>query len=518
MLVILANIKSPQLIDLKIEVQNEWRKIYKKELAYLLIPSIFWLTIKWIILAIFGSTISGVGLVGALAISGVLQPTATPIPQPTPIPTAARPTSTAVSTIAPPSPTSTTLSPTLTAKALLTASNQVIGANFGSAVSLSSDGKWAIVGDLPYAPPGKTGRQSAAYIFQKTGSNDWKEKRMLPRPPSSVPNSFGYAVAFSGDGRTVLVGAPPTADPEGKAIEGGVAYIYRQDGNGNWPSTPTATLIPDAPNDSNYFGESVALSKDGNKAVVGLKTSKARAYLFTSNNGNWGNSSSAALDSGTTDPSNTYHNVVAISQDGNTVVIGAAIPGVLNGWGVFIFSSSDKYTTPQRLNISNQEVGEDSGVLTSTWIAISGDGNTIFVGAKEQTHTACGYTSGKVYIFSRAANNWSQATPPLTEPQAKCYTDYSFGSNIAVSGDGKTVLIAASRSTPPGIAFLYRYINNKWVFDNQPLEPDQGANPGVSLFGWSVSLSEDGNTALIGATGDVEANPGKVYVIEPKLP
>lgn len=92
-----------------------------------------------------------------------------------------------------------------------------------------------------------------------------------------------------------------------------------------------------------------------------------------------------------------------------------------------------------------------------------------------------------------------------------------FGLQVAVSGDGSTVLVSAlgedERYTDPGQAFVFRAEGGEWRQQARFTadEEDHGA-----LFGHSVALNHDGSVGLVGCpTGGRtdDAVPGNVYVV-----
>ena len=106
------------------------------------------------------------------------------------------------------------------------ASNPQAGAQFGTAVALSSDGGAVVVG-APGDPSIATGINSgvdatapetavgAAYAFSFSGST-WKQQayvKPLYPPPSMLSLEFGSVVALSADGTTLAVGAPDDESP-----------------------------------------------------------------------------------------------------------------------------------------------------------------------------------------------------------------------------------------------------------------------------------------------------------------
>ena len=70
---------------------------------------------------------------------------------------------------------------------------------FGLTVSLTADGHTALVG-----APGRA--VGAAYVFVEQGGK-WSEQQELDSPAGSAQDTYGLAVALSGDGATALVGA-----------------------------------------------------------------------------------------------------------------------------------------------------------------------------------------------------------------------------------------------------------------------------------------------------------------------
>jgi len=82
-------------------------------------------------------------------------------------------------------------------------------------------------------------------------------------------------------------------------------------------------------------------------------------------------------------------------------------------------------------------------------------------------------------------------------------SDDSFGSSVSLSSDGNTALVGAYREdTSPnsgnGAAYVFIRASGMWTEQTKLIASDAGGN---DLFGQSVALSADGNTALIGAWG-----------------
>ena len=104
-------------------------------------------------------------------------------------------------------------------------------------------------------------------------------------------------------------------------------------------------------------------------------------------------------------------------------------------------------------------------------------------------------TVGAAYVFAEQGGKW-RLEQELESPAGSA-TD-TYGYSVALSGDGSTALVGAygGGSTENGVVYSYALQEGRYVLNGQITAPD-GA-PGDE-FGASVSLSGLGNVALIGA-------------------
>ena len=87
----------------------------------------------------------------------------------------------------------------------------------------------------------------------------------LSAPDTAASDLFGNAVAISDSGNTAIVGA--YLDDAAGGTNSGSASVYVRDAGGNWTFQQKLEAPDGAAGDS--FGVSVALSADGNLALVG---------------------------------------------------------------------------------------------------------------------------------------------------------------------------------------------------------------------------------------------------------
>ena len=146
---------------------------------------------------------------------------------------------------------------------------------------------------------------------------------------------------------------------------------------------------------------------------------------------------------------------VAISGDGNTAIVGAQYEdpdGTSDAGAAYIFTwSGTSWSEQQKIQSSDKQSGDRFG----NSVAISENGNTAIVGAYAE-----GFASGAAYIFTRSgtSSSWSEQQ----KIRALDWASYDlFGSSVAISGDGDTTIIGArvedTGGTDAGAAYIYQY-------------------------------------------------------------
>jgi hypothetical protein len=300
---------------------------------------------------------------------------------------------------------------------------------------------------------------------------------MLSGQGQGLSGRFGASVALSGDGATALVGSPAAAG-------GGVAWVFVH--HGNWwaqlqkPLGPTAGAVA--------FGASVALSGDAEVALVGDPgAGRASAYVRAG--------AGAFQPLGALSPENAdvagFGGSVSLSADGDSALVGAAGPGGAGGAWLFIRSGSGPFRLASAL------VAPVGGGGFGSTVALSGDGDTALVAAPRTGN-------GAVWLFQRSGPQTFSPTSELSVPGRS-----AFGSSAALAADGRTALVGAPEDdSGAGSAWL--------VGESSPGSYRLAGRltaPAVSAgFGASVSLSADGQSALIGAPGSASGGSGRAWL------
>src|SRR6056300_416962 len=339
------------------------------------------------------------------------------------------------------------------------------GSEFGRGVAIAGDGNTAIVGAWNYEESPTLYDSGAAYIFTKSGGS-WDTGTKLMATDAQAQDYFGFSVSISGDGNTAIMGAfEEWGPPSAPNARGGAAYIFTRT-NGSW-DTGTKILEPGAEPHA-QFGFSVNISSDGNTAIVGALlengspsapvTDSGAAYIFTRTNGSW--------DTGTTirapDPGqdDRFGQSVALSSDGNTAIVGAfyddgppSEPVSQTGAAYIFTRTSGSWDTGTKIVATNQQSYDVFGGSVS----ISSDGNTAIVGAylEDGTSPDVNFNSGAVYIFTRTSGSWDTGTKIVTSDPGPTS---GFGISVSLSDDGNTFIAGAYREeagAETGAAYIF---------------------------------------------------------------
>ncbi|MGO8905290.1 MAG: hypothetical protein ACLQMH_06650 [Solirubrobacteraceae bacterium] len=301
---------------------------------------------------------------------------------------------------------------------------------------------------------------------------------------------IGSSVALSGDGNTALIGEP------GDNNQVGGAWVFRRTGS-TWTQLGEK-LTGRAEIGAGRFGASVALSPDGKTAVIGGPGDNegvGAAWVFRRRGSTWAQWGSKLTGSDEIGPGSFGHSV-ALSSHGNTALIGG--PGDNGGVGaawVFRRTGSRWMQHGGKLT-GGGEIGYGN---FGSAVALSSDGNTALIGGdtdnESQAPEVFSYY-GAAWVFTRSGQTWTQQGKKLTGGVAYL-RERGFGYSVALSSDGNTALIGdpGAPYADFGLAWFFTRSGKTWT-EEQETEGVEEEHPGQ--FGTSVALAADGNTALIG--------------------
>jgi hypothetical protein len=156
--------------------------------------------------------------------------------------------------------------------------------SFGAAIATAANGTLLAVG-----APGAND-DGSVFVWRRsspaTPGKTWTLVQTLtfPGPTSDSSAAFGSSLAWSDDGRVLLVGAPSAS------WFAGAAYVFLNSrsagGAGTW--TKGARIAMPDPTATDAFGSALALTRNGTAAVIGApgwSNACGRAYVFDGVNG-----------------------------------------------------------------------------------------------------------------------------------------------------------------------------------------------------------------------------------------
>jgi hypothetical protein len=249
-------------------------------------------------------------------------------------------------------------------------------------------------------------------------------------------------------------------------------------------------------------GWSVAISGDGETAIIGGPNDNmgaGAAWVFTLSGGVWTQNGTKLVGPfvGTAEQGVS----VAISTDGNTAIVGG--PGDnLSAGAAWVYTRSGGLWSHR----ASKLVGVDAAIPSDQGasVTISADGNTAIVGGPGD-HASAGAT----WVFTRTTGVWSQQGAKLVGTGAVGAAEQ--GLSVGVSADGNTAIVGGpGDNSSTGAAWVFTRSGSAWSQQGAKLV-GAGAVGGPSQ-GFSVAISADGNTAIVGGPNDAFSAPGAAWV------
>ena len=458
-------------------------------------------------------------------------------------------------------------------QAYVKASNTGAADDFGFAVALSGDGNTLVVG-APGEASARTGVTAgivdettagnaapgagAVYVYTRTGAT-WTQQAYIKASNPGAGDQFGTSVALSSDGITLAVGAPGEASADGNqaddtAASAGAVYVFTRDVSGVWSQQDYVKASNTDAGDQ--FGFSVALSGDGSTLAVGatgedspatgingIQTNNTVAeagavYVYTFNGTTW--TQDAYVKASNTGAGDQFGFSVALSSNGSTLAVGAVFESSIatgidgnqasntapEAGAVYVFTRDVVGVWSQQAYVKASNTGALDRFGSS--VSLSDNGNTLAVGAPGEASATSGNpadntvpSAGAVYVFTRdVVGVWSQQA--YVKASNTGALDL-FGFSVSLSGDGNTLAVGAvsesssatgiggnqtdNTAADAGAVYVYTRSVATWTQQFYVKASNTGAG---DHFGTSVALSDDGTTTTlaVGATGEDSSATG----------
>ncbi len=388
----------------------------------------------------------------------------------------------------------------------------------------------------------------------QTGSPEWAQQAYIKASNTGNNDRFGQSVALSSDGNTLAV-STISEDSNATGINGnesndgssnsGAVYVFTRSSTTSGIWIQEAYIKASNTGNNDRFGQSIALSSDGNTLAVGAYFEDSNAtgingdesnasalnsgavYVFTRSSTTW--TQEVYIKASNTGRFDQFGYSVALSSDGNTLAVGAigeesnatGINGgesdnsAIDSGAVYVFTRSGTWMQQAYIKASNTGGGDAFGES----VALSNDGSTLAVSAYFEDSNATGINgdesndgssaSGAVYVFTRSGTWTQQAYIKASN------TDSSdlFGLNITLSSDGNTLAVGAyledsnatgingdeSNDDSSGSGAVYVFTRSSsgiWTQEAYIKASNTGSD---DRFGQSIALNNDGNILVVSA-------------------
>ncbi len=294
----------------------------------------------------------------------------------------------------------------------------------------------------------------------------------------------------------------------------GAAYVYRRGPGGLDDWNLQATLMAPEPDAKDAFGFAVAVS--GDVIVLGahganapaFESGAAHVFRYDPLAAQWAHETTLTASEG--DGSDLFG--FSVSIDGDVILIGARDDendGVSQSGSAYVFRydrETSRWDEEAKLTDPNGEEMDLFGVSVS----VKGDAALIGAHGNDDIH-------GAAFVFrydAQEPQKWFLETE--LDPSDDMGQDW-FGFSVSLAEGVAIVSAYRDNSTPKGndagSAYIFRYEESEWVEEQNITASD--AAP-LDWFGLSVSISEDGNTVLVGAQNDDDlgSNSGSAYVYQ----
>ncbi len=359
----------------------------------------------------------------------------------------------------------------------LSAPNLLGNSQQGASVAVSADGNTAVIGG-----PNDNSNIGATWVYKLRGGTWVLQTGKLIGSGAIGTAAQGKSVAISADGNTIITGGLS----DNSAV--GAAWVFTRQPDSTWVQqgpklTGSGEIGPGG------FGAAVALSADGNTALVGADADGNQvgaSWVFIRTGTTWVQQGNKLVGTGAAGTSGQGYSV-SLSADGNTGVAGG--PGDNNSIGAaWIFTRSGSVWSQQGIKLVPNDPAGISRLGYS--VAVSADGKTFIAGGRGDNNDI-----GAAWVFTRSGSSWAQFGNKITAIGGT--GKITFGQAVSISADGKTAAIGGpGDNNSMGATWLFKTIGGVWTQQGSKLVSTDAI--GIAAQGVSVSLSSNALTLMVG--------------------
>jgi len=301
------------------------------------------------------------------------------------------------------------------------------------------------------------------------------------------------AISLSGQGDRIAVS---TMGPQN--TRPGVAKVFDYSNNtvSSWTQVGNDLVGP-----VDYGGPGTSLSSNGeflaigeNSKFSGPEAGIVRVFQISPNTKLWVQMGVDILGESKYDRSGRS---VSLSDDGKTLAIGSPGNDGVSGLGDTGQAKMYKFKNGAWSQTGPSIYGEAQGDQDGASVYLAGDGKTVAIGSEYDG-------SNQVRIFRQWANSkWQQIGKPIQGEDLICVPhplciQYYHGYSISLSQDGDTIAVGTPMEV--GYVRVFRFVKGNWKQLGKTFwSQDENTGPiPYESFGWDVELSDYGNVLAIG--------------------
>lgn len=318
----------------------------------------------------------------------------------------------------------------------------------------------------------------------------------------STGRRIGDSVALSKDGRIVAVSGQGTSFQDGANGIGRIRVfeLSTNDANGEiWSQKGRDIEIDFRPNPT--FGRSISMSSDGLIVAAGEHLGgnqvqgQVRVFRFNADVGAW-EPFGQDLFGNTGGNQPWFGFSVSLSDDGFSLAIGAPIDnGAGNNAGrlrVFGYNSTIRMWEQMGTDIVPSQINGQLGISVS----LSGNGLRLAAGAYFTQPPLLTFLAGRVSVYELQNGDWAQIGQNIDGENE----DDRLGWSVSLSENGNTLACSDllhdnENGMDAGRVRVFELRDSSWTLVGQPV---LGGSPGDG-FGSAVALSDDGTMLAAGA-------------------
>jgi hypothetical protein len=360
--------------------------------------------------------------------------------------------------------------------------------SLGASVGLTPDGRSVVAG-----APGTNGQAGSVLIFGLS-RDGWEQVDTLTASDTGTTTvaNLGAALAWSADGAILIAGAPASIVNGQSRSGAAVVFVAWPPPYGRLTQASILSFGSAEQGDAGFSAVAASLSGllvAGGAPAASSSSGAASAFMF--NETSWRHShrnpdrlhtvewiEAPLLPPSPLPPGSAYGSSIAVSEDGEMIMVGA--PGAPGGGAVFVFSLSQPRSTntlrgsaTHNAQLSSSLFKWDyvtiltapagSGAAFGSSLSLSYDGNTAFVGSVAAVGGGGSIVDGSVYQYLRTdprnASSWIPvpgSTPWLPpSPTAGEGFGHTLACNGLTSDSSATCIVGTSQQSACGTSNIY---------------------------------------------------------------